>query len=316
MILKQLTNHLIMIRPKSFGFNPETESSNKFQKKTDALTKLQIKNKAIDEFDKMVTSLIEAGVDVMVFDENEQPALYDSVFPNNWITTHSDGTVYTYPMFSENRRNERREDIIQKLSEHFQVSKRYSLEMLEMQNQFLEGTGSMILDREHKIAYACLSPRTDARVLHKFSLLSGYDILYFNAKDAKGNLIYHTNVMMALGYDFVICCVDAIEEQYKKVVLRSFEKTAKLLIPISFEQMEKFAGNMLQIQNKDGLKILVMSSTAYHSLNIEQINMINSRTKTLVVDIPTIEIIGGGSARCMIAENFLPSKSDAISGPI
>lgn len=304
----QLTNRIIMIRPKSFGFNIETASSNKFQSQSETQSKEEITNLAIVEFDQMVQDLDNCGIDVQVFNDSENVVLPDSIFPNNWITLHQDGTIYTYPMFSEIRRKERREDIIDNLSKQFQVKRRYSLEMFEDQNQFLEGTGSMILDRENKIAYACLSPRTDPRVMDKFALLSNYQAFHFKATDLNGFEIYHTNVMMSIGKDFVICCLESVESQKREELLKLFEKTAKALIEINFTQMAQFAGNMLQVISKTGEPHLIMSQTAYNSLDQNQLKLLRDRTKLLVVKIPTIEKVGGGSARCMIAENFLPKK--------
>ncbi len=302
---KQLTDSIIMIRPKSFGFNSETEASNKFQRKLANLEEKQIRIQALKEFDEMVAKLREHEIDVIVFDDLENSVLPDSVFPNNWISTHDDGSVYTYPMFAPVRRKERREDIIESLGKKFNITKRYSLEVFEVQNQFLEGTGSLILDRDNKIAYACLSPRTDARVLHKFSLLNGYKIIFFKAIDQNGFEIYHTNVLMALGQDFVVCCMDALDQESRALLLSSFQSTGKELIDISFEQMAKFAGNMLEVKNKFGKRYLILSETAYNSLTKQQILRLSERTELLPFNISTIENIGGGSARCMIAENFL-----------
>lgn len=302
----QLTDVIMMIRPKSFGFNPETEADNKFQKRPSSLEDKQIRTQALAEFDAMVALLKSKDIEVMVFEDLEESVLPDSVFPNNWISTHEDGSVYTYPMYAPIRRKERRDDIIDVLSKSFLVAKRYSLELFEVQNQFLEGTGSMILDRDYKIAYAALSPRTDPRVLHKFSLLSNYNVILFKAKDKDGFPIYHTNVLMALGQDFVICCMESIEDEKKELLLNSFRTTGKELVEISFEQMTKFAGNMLEVKNKSGKRFLIMSDTAYESLDQDQIAKLGHKTTLLIVHIPTIEKIGGGSARCMIAENFLP----------
>jgi hypothetical protein len=253
----------------------------------------------------MVKKIRAYQIEVNVFDDENTQILPDSVFLNNWITIHEDGTIFTYPMFAPIRRKERREDILDSLQKDYAQVRRYSLEVFEVQNQFLEGTGSMIFDREHKIAYACLSSRTDVRVLHKFSLLSGFNILFFKAIDKNGFEIYHTNVMMALGHNFVVCCLAAIDTENREAILNSFARTGKEILDISFEQIEQFAGNMLELINKDGEKILVLSETAYNSLTDEQILFLNRRCKLLTVNIPTIEAIGGGSARCMIAENFL-----------
>ncbi len=303
----QLTDKIIMIRPKSFGFNNETESSNKFQKNKPEIDEKDISLKALIEFDAMVEKLRAHKIEVTVFEDLNGVKLPDSVFPNNWISTHEDGSLFTYPMQALIRRQERREDIIQSIFETYTINKRYSLELFEIQNQFLEGTGSMVLNREAKIAYACLSPRTDIRVLHKFSLLSGYQIVHFKAKDKNRFEIYHTNVLMALGKDFVVCCLQAIEDDDRQFVIDSFYKTEKEIIDISFEQMEHFAGNMLELKNSEGKRYLILSETAFNSLNQAQISTLNSHTTLLTVAIPTIEEIGGGSARCMIAEIFLPA---------
>ncbi|HEX5625266.1 MAG TPA: arginine deiminase-related protein, partial [Saprospiraceae bacterium] len=218
------------------------------------------------------------------------------------------GSIYTYPMESAIRRKERREDIIQSLEKDFQVTRRYSLELFELQQQYLEGTGSLVLDRKNKLAYACLSPRTDVRVLHKFGLLSGYEVIYFEARDKNGYSIYHTNVLMAMGLDFVICCMDAVDAAKREYLETVFAKTGKELVSISFEQMEHFAGNMLQVRAADGSPYLIMSQTAYQSLTPEQLSRLKAKTRVLVADIPTIESIGGGSVRCMMAENYLKPR--------
>jgi hypothetical protein len=303
----QLTDKLIMIRPKHFSFNPETAVNNKFQKRSTHLEEKQIRNQGIQEFDRMVIELQNHHIGVVVYDDGHSGSP-DAVFPNNWITTHDDGSVYTFPLYSPMRRKERREDILASLAENHFISNRYCLEYFEIQNQFLEGTGSMILDREYKIAYACLSPRTDVRVLHKFSLLSGFKIIHFKAKDLEGHDIYHTNVLMTLGLDFSIICMDAVENENRDLLERSFVETGKELIQITFDQMSKFAGNMLEVKNVLGKRYLVLSRTAFDSLTQTQIATLRQRTEFIIVTIPTIESIGGGSARCMIVENFLPPK--------
>lgn len=302
----QLTDKVFMIRPRSFGFNAQTEKSNKFQKSFPAKDTGLIKKEALTEFDNMVQRLRDNDIEVEVFEDLEQSELPDSVFPNNWISTHEDGSVFTYPMYAAIRRAERREDVIDQLNKSYKISKRYCLEVFELQNQFLEGTGSLVLDRDYKLGYACLSPRTDARVIHKFSLLSGYNIIFFKAYDRNGHEIYHTNVLMALGLDYVICCMDAIEESKMELLRKTFQDTSKDLISISFNQMEHFAGNMLEVKNKSGQRILILSESAYATLTLEQKAFLEKRSRLLPVNITTIETIGGGSARCMIAENFLP----------
>lgn len=304
---QQLTNRIFMVRPKHFGFNLETEASNKFQKNISILNAEEIRDKALLEFDNMVNTLTTKGVDVDVFEDLPDTILPDSVFPNNWISTEENGTIYTYPMQALIRRQERREDIVEKLTEKYLVTKRYSLELFEEQEQYLEGTGSLILDRIHKIAYACLSPRTDPRVLHKFALLSGYQTVLFNAVDAQKNEIYHTNVMMAMGSDFVICCMESIPESQQQKLLESFSQTDKELVEISFSQMNQFAGNMLLLKNHKGSPLLVCSESAYNSLTRNQRVRFEKSAELVVIPLDIIETVGGGSARCMIAENFLPA---------
>ncbi|MDQ3142680.1 MAG: arginine deiminase-related protein [Bacteroidota bacterium] len=304
----QLTNTILMIRPANFGFNSETAVNNAFQKNNDSMTSDEISRKALIEFDQMVQDIREAKIQVIVVEDTVSPIKPDAIFPNNWISFHSDGTVITYPMFSMARRNERRDDVIELLEKDYRVDRRYSLEMFEEQHQYLEGTGSMVIDYENKIVYACLSPRTEARVLHKFALLMNFEAHIFRAIDQNGLDIYHTNVMMTMGLDFVVCCVESIEKGRRDEIVDLFERTNKTLIEISLEQMNRFAGNMLQLIDSEGSPVLVMSDTAHMSLTENQVQTLLLKTKLLTVSIPTIESIGGGSARCMIAEVFLPKK--------
>lgn len=297
-----------MIRPNSFGFNSDTESSNKFQKRPVNKESKQIQAEALKEFDRMVDTIRDQSIQIQVFNDLENAVLPDAIFPNNWISTHEDGSIYTYPMQSPLRRAERRDDIIENLEKNYIVSKRYSLELFEVQNQFLEGTGSMVLDRDFKIAYACLSPRTDARVLHKFSLLSGYKINFFKARDKNGFEIYHTNVLMSLGKDFVVCCMEAIEESQRDSLREMFLSTGKELLEIDLLQLSEYAANIIQLKNKAGKHFIVLSETALNSMTPEMVMFLNSRGELIPVTIPTIESIGGGSARCMIVENFLPVR--------
>lgn len=307
--MKQLTNHIIMIRPAHFGYNAETAANNAFQQEAHVSENDRIRQDAILEFDHMVGELRSKGVDVMVVEDTDQPVKPDAVFPNNWVSFHENGTVITYPMFAANRRIERRQDIIDTICETFACSNRYSFEFYEDENEFLEGTGSMIFDRENGIVYACLSQRTHITLIDKFNLLMNTRSVVFHALDRNGLPIYHTNVMMALGQDFVVICLDCIpDEASRKILLQSFEDTGKKVVEISLAQVEKFAGNMLEVVSKDGIRYLVMSQTAYDSLNAEQVRVLSERTNILAIPIPTIETYGGGSVRCMMAENFLPAK--------
>lgn len=307
--MAQTTSWILMIRPRHFGFNEETAKNNSFQQKKEDEDAQSIAQKAVAEFDRFVEVLRAKGIQVMVVEDTENPIKPDAVFPNNWVSFHEDGLVLTYPMYSQNRRVERRADIIESLKSRFVITKDYTFEHYEEEGLFLEGTGSLILDRENKIAYANLSPRTDLRLLDKWCVLTGYKKVYFYAKDRNGNDIYHTNVMMAMGHSFCVICLDCIPDSPEKERLKqSLVDTDKEVIAISLDQVEKFAGNMLEVQNTGGTKYLVMSSTAYASLHPDQIAAIEKHTQILVGDIPLIETIGGGSVRCMMAEVFLPEK--------
>ncbi len=301
-----------MVRPARFGYNPETAANNTFQVFDDTMTPEEIAVTAREEFDALVAVLREAGVQVWVVEDTPRPPKPDAVFPNNWVTFHNDGTVITYPMFAPQRRLERREDIITYLSAHFRVTRRIKLERYEAKGRFLEGTGSMVLDRQHRIAYACSSPRTDEFLLDEFCRLMGYEKEYFRAVDARGQDIYHTNVMMAMGEAFVLICLEAIADDYSaNRLIERFYATNKEIVEISYRQMMSFAGNMLQVQNDRGERLLVMSDQAYLSLTQAQIDRLEKHCRLLHSPIDTIETYGGGSARCMMAEIFLPEKEDA-----
>lgn len=302
----QTTAHILMIRPVDFKFNEETASDNKFQV---ASTESNVQEKALAEFDGFVAILKQNGVNVTVVNDTLQPATPDSIFPNNWVSFHADGAVFMYPMYSENRRAERRMDIIEQLGETFEVNHLTDLSFFENQEAFLEGTGSMVLDRVNKIAYACLSVRTDADVLRNFGMLAGYEIVSFEAVDEQGFPIYHTNVMMCVADDFVVICLDSIKSTADKIkVLEHFKATNKTVIGIAYEQMNHFAGNMLAIKNNANESLLVMSEQAHKSLNAEQLTALNKFSKIVTAPLYTIEQNGGGSARCMLAEIHLPIK--------
>lgn len=303
---KQITDKVLMIRPKQFGYNAETAVNNSFQTKPEDRNPAQIQSLALAEFDTMVEKLRVHGIEVIVHEDTMDPVKPDAIFPNNWVTFHDQKTIITYPMYAENRRIERREDIINNISETIGYSRRYNFEFYEQDGGvFLEGTGSMILDRENKIVYACISPRTNIKVLDKFCVLMGYRKQIFHAFDDQNELIYHTNVMMALGKSFVVICMDSIQDEEEKGSLRNvFNETGKEIIEISIDQMNQFAGNMLQVASSDLTDYLVMSAAAYSSLEAKQIEKINSHTQIISLAIPNIEKYGGGSVRCMIAELF------------
>ncbi|PHN05834.1 citrulline utilization hydrolase CtlX [Flavilitoribacter nigricans] len=308
--MNQITDTILMVRPRHFGYNPETANNNSFQSNDTTLSTAEISKKALGEFDNFVAKLRSAGIRIVVVQDSEQPVKTDAVFPNNWFTTHEQGELVTYPMFSPIRRTERQAYAVATLESGFEINKWVHLEDKELEGRFLEGTGSMILDRMNRIVYACRSIRTDEGLLDEFCRWMGYEAVIFDAYDREGIPIYHTNVMMALGTTYVVICMDAIRNEEQRLILNEcFERTGKEVIAISLEQMNSFAGNMLQVSNTDWTRsYLVMSQQAYLSLLPEQIDRISRHSEILSSPLDTIETFGGGSARCMMAEVFLQPK--------
>lgn len=307
------TDKVLMIRPASFGYNAETAVNNSFQtigKKSD---EEPIKEQAQVEFDRMVELMTEAGVDVHVWNDSADPKKPDAVFPNNWFSTTPGGAMITYPMFAKNRRIEREEAILDYVEQQFHVERRYEFQHYEEQDLFLEGTGSMLFDHDAKIIYACLSPRTSIELLDKMSVLAGYEIIAFTSVDRGGQPIYHTNVMMALGVKEVIICLDSIPDEAEKLkVQEAIARSNRSIIDISYDQVEAFAGNMIQLKNQLEEPVLVMSKQAYDSLTELQVKELESTSAIVAPDISTIEKYGGGSARCMIAEIFLREREAIV----
>lgn len=298
-----------MVRPAHFGYNAETATNNAFQTNDNSLTTNEIQDRAKKEFDTLVQKLRAKNVNIIVIEDSDTPFKSDAVFPNNWVSFHEDGRVFTYPMFSPIRREERREEILQQVAENFKITDRIQMEGHEAENLFLEGTGSMLFDRPNQLVYACLSLRTDEGLLDEFCQKSGFKKIAFTAVDGNGVAIYHTNVMMALGENFAVICLESIpNEAEKQEVLKNLAATGKTVIDISLFQMNNFAGNMLQVQNGENSSLLVMSDAAFNSLTKEQISEIEKYTEILHSGIPTIENYGGGSVRCMMAEVFLQKK--------
>lgn len=301
-----------MIRPVAFRMNEETAINNYFQEDLE-LKNAEINTKAQKEFDDFVTKLREVGVNVVVENDDINMDTPDSIFPNNWVSFHHDGVVALYPMFAENRRRERREEIINRLeSEGYLVEAFMDYTSAEEEGYFLEGTGSLLLDRVNKKAYCALSPRADEELLIEFCEDFEYDPVVFVANQSVNNErlpIYHTNVMMALAENFAIICLDTIDDKHeKKNVLRHLKETNKEIITITEAQMHQFAGNMLQVKGANEKKYMVMSLAAHKSLRPDQISAIEKHCQILSSDLETIETCGGGSARCMMAEVFLPKK--------
>ena len=306
---KQITDTVLMIRPVRFRTNEETIVNNYFQKGIN-ITQEEINRKAQQEFDMLVQKLKEVGVHVIQVEDIYEQDTPDSIFPNNWISFHNNGDVAIYPMFAENRRRERREDILDIVEEAgFEIENVFDYTEAEDEGIFLEGTGAMVLDRIHRKAYCALSPRASEELFIEFCEDFEYTPVIFRAfqkTDGELKPIYHTNVMMALGRTFAIVCLDTIEDKKeRKNVLNHLKEDKKEIITISREQVDYYAGNMLEVKGKEH-SYLVMSQTAYQSLTPQQIEAIERHTQILYSDLSTIEICGGGSARCMLAEVFLP----------
>jgi hypothetical protein len=303
----QSTNHVFLVRPKSFGFNSETAASNSFQNNL-PLSSEVIYQQVIHEFNAFAEKLSSSGINVTVFDDTLTPAKPDAIFPNNWISCHADGTMVLYPMCTPNRRQERREDIIEALKKKFSVTRVMDLSPYEKENRFLEGTGSIIFDHVNRIAYACGSPRTDQQLFEQLMKDLGYEAVFFHAENEKGIAIYHTNVMMCAGDRFTVICLESISDpQEKRKVKNSLLNSNHEIIDISFSQMNSFAGNMLLLKGTAG-NVLALSQSAYDSLTTDQKKVAEHYCELLPLPINTIETIGGGGARCMIAEIFFPAK--------
>lgn len=301
----QTTNNILLIRPANFGFNEETRASNVFQKELNDDPNT-IRQKALTEFDAVAAILNSHGVNVFVFDDTLSPAKTDAVFPNNWVSFHADGTVVLYPMLSANRRLERRSDIVESLKQNFEIINIIDLSRYEKENLFLEGTGSIVFDHVNKIAYAASSPRTDRDLFIQLCKQLDYSPVTFTARDRDGSEIYHTNVMMCIGGKFAVVCLESITDDNERAnVIDQLTSTGHEIVDITFDQMNCFAGNMLAIK-KD---LLVMSQSAFGSLTDAQNLKLKKYCELLPLAIPTIETVGGGSVRCMIAEIFLPPIS-------
>ena len=307
---KQLASNLLMIRPCHFFSNPQTAKSNKFQGRSN-LSDNELQEAAVNEFDTLVSKLREADLSVCVFEDIPDPVTPDSVFPNNWVSFHNDGTVILYPMEAENRRLERRLDIIETLkNEHgFYVKNIIDMSYLEDKEEYLEGTGSMILDHVNKIAYACLSSRTHKNALLNFSKKMGFSSIAFQAKDASGSDVYHTNVIMSLGEKIAVLCEDAIPANFeKKQIISSLKNSGHEIINITLDQMTSFAGNVLEVISNSDEHLMLMSERAKKSLTKKQSSTIEKYCRIVSSPIQNIEDSAGGSVRCMIAEIALPKK--------
>ncbi|HRH48032.1 MAG TPA: arginine deiminase-related protein [Panacibacter sp.] len=307
--MSKTASEILMIRPASFGFNAETAANNVFQTAPETLTQQQVQQKAVEEFDNFIDTLRKKKIEVIVVQDTANPPKPDAIFPNNWFCTLSDGSVCVFPMYATNRRIEKRDDLLQMLTEQFKVRDVEDWSEYEAEHLFLEGTGSMIIDHAYKIIYACISPRTNKTVLEKFAHAHGYKAMLFHSKDEHKTDVYHTNVIMHLGDGYAVICMESIPDETERIALSQLLiSTGHEIIPITFEQVRKYAGNMLQVQNKSGKKFTILSRSAYMSLTSEQKKIFNYHTTLLPIDINTIETVGGGSVRCMMAEIFLEKK--------
>jgi len=309
--MNQTTNSILMIRPVAFRLNEQTAVNNYYQKILDGLSPATVNAKAQQEFDAFVHKLRKAGVNVIVVDDTTNPDTPDSIFPNNWISFHENGDVVLYPMFAKNRREERREDILDILENNgFIINEIMDYTSAEEDGFYLEGTGSLLLDRENDKAYCALSPRSDEELFIEFCEDFEFSPIIFEAfqtVNGERKPIYHTNVMLCIGETFAVICADCIDDKKeRKMVLDSLRNDEKEIILITEAQLNNFAGNMLELEGADDRRYLVMSSSAHKSLTKKQINQIEEHVTILSVNLDIIEACGGGSARCMMAEIFLP----------
>ncbi|MFZ2432682.1 MAG: arginine deiminase-related protein [Lutibacter sp.] len=311
--MQQITNTILMIRPVSFRMNEQTAVNNYYQKVLESLTSETVQFKALQEFDDFVEKLKAVGVTVIVVDDTLDTDTPDSIFPNNWISFHENGDVALYPMFAENRRLERREDILETLEElGYQINNVVDYTSAEEEKIYLEGTGSLLLDRVNGKAYCALSPRADEDLLIEFCEDFEFTPVSFVANQTLNDKrvpIYHTNVMMCLGEKFSVICLDSIDDKKeRKEVIKHLKEDKKEIIAITEDQVNNFAGNMLQVLGSDNKRYIVMSNSAFQSLTKQQINQLEKHGKILYSSLDTIEACGGGSARCMMAEVFLPKN--------
>ena len=297
-----------MIRPAAFGFNEETAANNYFQSNPD-ISKEELQKKHWLNLTIWCKHCRDHDINVLVIEDSKEPPKPDAIFPNNWLSTSPNGIVSVFPMYAPNRRIEKRDEILQQLATLFVVKDVQDWSEYEAEGSFLEGTGSMVIDYENKMIYACVSERTSLSVLEKYAATNNFQAIVFLATDKNRMPVYHTNVMMALGEDFCVLCEEAIEEEWELIAVRQLlESTNHAIIAITRDQMHCFAGNMLQVKNNKGENYLIMSQAAFNSLRKEQKQMLEAFATLLPIAVPTIEEVEGGSVRCMMAEIFLEKK--------
>lgn len=308
---EQSSNLIMMIRPASFRMNEQTAVNNGYQKESTEGSDPESLAQA--EFDGVVAALRGAGIEVAVFEDDPEADTPDALFPNNWVSFHADGRVGLYPMFAVNRRRERRESLIHMLASDFGrgLDEFVDFTEFEQHDVFLEGTGSLILDRTNRIAYASIGPRTDEQAAEQFCEAFGYQLVAFTAHQTQGDAlapIYHTNVMLAIGSDWAVVCDEIVtDSQERQNLMEQLVASGREVIQITADQVNGFAGNVLEVQDQGGKKFLAMSTAAFESYTSEQKTSLSAHATLIHAPIPTIETCGGGSVRCMMAEVFLPS---------
>ena len=300
--MSQITKNILMIKPSSFGFNNDTSGDNYFQKQINHLSQSEIRLKAVEEFENMCSILKKNGINIIVFENDENKKLTDDVFPNNWISFHGNKYVI-HSMYAKSRRREKNKSFIKALSTYnFNYTILNDYTNYELKDIFLEGTGSVVLDRVNKHAYCSISKRSNVDLFKLFCDDIGYKPISFKSYDSRGDLIYHTNVMMSIGDDFALVCFESINDKNEKILVKeSLEKSGRKIVEITLSQVDSFAGNLIQLGDKKN-KIIVISELAYSSLNDHQKNILSAESKIVNIPIPTIQKCGGGSVRCMIAE--------------
>ena len=300
--MSQITKNILMIKPSSFGFNNDTSGDNYFQKQINNLSQSEIRLKAVEEFEHMCSILKKNGINIIVFENDENKKLTDDVFPNNWISFHGNKYVI-HSMYAKSRRREKNKTFIKALSTHnFNYTLLNDYTNYEIEDIFLEGTGSVVLDRVNKHAYCSISKRSNYELFKLFCDDIGYKPISFKSYDSRGDLIYHTNVMMSIGDDFALVCFESINDKNEMILVKeSLEKSGRKIVEITLSQVDSFAGNLIQLGDKKN-KIIVISELAYSSLNNHQKNILSAESKLVAIPIPTIQTCGGGSVRCMIAE--------------
>jgi hypothetical protein len=307
----QSAGAVLMVRPAGFGSNPQTAASNAFQQTQSAAASADVQAAVLAEFDALAIALERAGVQVIVAADTPEPLKPDAIFPNNWVSFHRDGTVALYPMLAPNRRGERREEILEQVVRQgsFHVSRTVDLTHRETEDKYLEGTGSVVLDRTHRVAYACSSPRTDLDVLGEFAQQLDYELMSFEAVDGAGRAVYHTNVMMAIGQGFAVVCGESLAKvEHRMAVFSKLRATGHEVIDISTAQMANFAGNILELAPAKG-RLIALSTTALDSFAPEQRRRLESHAALVAVSVPSVERVGGGGVRCMLAEVHLPKRT-------